>query len=116
MARKRASMREGPLAELFRATEAAQRRAEGGEGEPEQQQPQATPPPAEPETRHYEPLEETVEHVVQFEEPAPEPAALEPASDEVSQREEAAASEPPPVREPEPLRLVRVPAAPPFGG
>ena len=26
MARKRASMREGPLAELFRATEAAQRR------------------------------------------------------------------------------------------
>ena len=27
MARKRASMREGPLAELFRATEAAQRRA-----------------------------------------------------------------------------------------
>src|SRR4029077_12530418 len=34
MARKRASMREGPLAELFRATEAAQRQAEeaGGEG------------------------------------------------------------------------------------
>jgi hypothetical protein len=27
MARKRASMREGPLAELFRATEAAQRQA-----------------------------------------------------------------------------------------
>jgi cell division protein FtsZ len=34
MARKRASMREGPLAELFRATEAAQRQAEGGR-EPE---------------------------------------------------------------------------------
>ena len=31
MARKRASMREGPLAELFRATEAAQRQAEGKE-------------------------------------------------------------------------------------
>ena len=30
MARKRASMREGPLAELFRATEAAQRQAERG--------------------------------------------------------------------------------------
>ncbi len=30
MARNRASMREGPLAELFRATEAAQRRAEAG--------------------------------------------------------------------------------------
>ena len=32
MARKRASMREGPLAELFRATEAAQRRQ--GDDEP----------------------------------------------------------------------------------
>ena len=31
MARKRASMREGPLAELFRATEAAQRGNEGDE-------------------------------------------------------------------------------------
>ena len=45
MARKRASMREGPLAELFRATEAAQRQAEK-EG-------RAVP---------GEPLEETVEH------------------------------------------------------
>lgn len=45
MARKRASMREGPLAELFRATEAAQRQAEK-EGK-------AVP---------GEPLEETVEH------------------------------------------------------
>jgi cell division protein FtsZ len=34
MARKRASMREGPLAELFRATEAAQRQAERQEGPP----------------------------------------------------------------------------------
>ena len=33
MARNRASMREGPLAELFRATEAAQRQAEQGRGE-----------------------------------------------------------------------------------
>ena len=33
MARRRASMREGPLAELFRATEAAQRQSEK-EGEP----------------------------------------------------------------------------------
>jgi cell division protein FtsZ len=39
MARKRASMREGPLAELFRATEAAQRAQSG----------QATPPAADPE-------------------------------------------------------------------
>ncbi len=34
MARKRASMREGPLAELFRATEAAQRQADRQEPEP----------------------------------------------------------------------------------
>ena len=34
MARKRASMREGPLAELFRATEAAQRQ-HGDKPEPE---------------------------------------------------------------------------------
>ena len=40
MARKRASMREGPLAELFRATEAAQRQAEQAktQAEPEQSQ------------------------------------------------------------------------------
>ena len=56
MARKRASMREGPLAELFRATEAAQRQAEK-EGK-------ALP---------GEPLEETVEH------PPPNPPRLEVA-------------------------------------
>ncbi len=38
MARRRASMREGPLAELFRATEAAQKQAEKGE-------PETVPPP-----------------------------------------------------------------------
>ena len=54
MARKRASMREGPLAELFRATEAAQRQAEAQapqvdpapEPEPEPQQPEPELPPA----------------------------------------------------------------------
>jgi cell division protein FtsZ len=56
MARKRASMREGPLAELFRATEAAQRQAE-----------------KEGKTLPGEPLEETVEH------PPPEPPRLEVA-------------------------------------
>ena len=48
MARRRASMREGPLAELFRATEAAQRQAERkrkGEGPAIDDPP---PPPAEP--------------------------------------------------------------------
>src|SRR6185436_20150122 len=64
MARKRASMREGPLAELFRATEAAQRQAERGE--------EAAPP----EPAQTEPNEATVEHVPTFDdvgidEPAP---------------------------------------------
>jgi cell division protein FtsZ len=78
MARKRASMREGPLAELFRATEAAQRQTKG---RPE--------PDPEPEAEQklqasIEPLEETVEHAPPFEpivdaedelepEPAPTP-------------------------------------------
>ena len=63
MARKRASMREGPLAELFRATEAAQRQAEG---EPEQ-----TPAPAEAGAAPVtEPDERTVDHVPSWEESA----------------------------------------------
>jgi cell division protein FtsZ len=69
MARKRASMREGPLAELFRATEAAQRQQEKQEPEPE-----ATATPVEP-------LEETVEHAPPFEpvvDTQPEPAAERP--------------------------------------
>ncbi len=71
MARKRASMREGPLAELFRATEAAQR------------QEQEPAPPA------GEPHESTVEHVPSWEDeietpapprpdPVPEPAMPDP--------------------------------------
>src|SRR5438094_931871 len=65
MARRRASMREGPLAELFRATEAAQRQAEK-EGRTEEAE---APSPAEP-------PEQTVEHVpewVQEAQPAPPP-------------------------------------------
>src|SRR5438067_9772688 len=57
MARKRASMREGPLAELFKATEAAQRQVEQGEA-----------PPAE------EPHESTVEHVPSWEDEIETPA------------------------------------------
>jgi len=74
MARRRASMREGPLAELFRATEAAQRQAEGG-GEPVgQEAAPATPPVTEPEER-------TVEHVPSWEEAsrAQAPAAAIPS-------------------------------------
>ncbi len=73
MARKRASMREGPLAELFKATEAAQRQKEQAEAAA----------PAE------EPHESTVEHVPTWEDevetpapprpdPVPEPGPPEP--------------------------------------
>jgi cell division protein FtsZ len=61
MARKRASMREGPLAELFKATEAAQRQAEQGDA-----------PPAE------EPHESTVEHVPSWEDEIETPAPPRP--------------------------------------
>ncbi len=59
MARRRASMREGPLAELFRATEAAQRQKEGDpgqEGAPEAPEPDATVESASP-FDHSEPSE-----------------------------------------------------------
>ena len=86
MARKRASMREGPLAELFRATEAAQRGSEGDEpvdeplppaAEADDQQtlildaPAGAASPALP-RREEAALEETVEHVM------PARAAVEP--------------------------------------
>jgi cell division protein FtsZ len=80
MARRRASMREGPLAELFRATEAAQRQAESGEEPVAKEAAPATPPVTEPEER-------TVEHVPSWEEasrsgapapPAPAPPAPAP--------------------------------------
>ena len=87
MARRRASMREGPLAELFRATEAAQREAETGEPEP----------------KAAEPPEETVEHVPEFVREESTPAI-------------AAVPEPVPAEspsEPEPVRLEPVPEPPP---
>jgi cell division protein FtsZ len=91
MARRRASMREGPLAELFRATEAAQKQAGKAEAEPE-----ATPPP-----EAIEPQEETVEHVPEF--------ALEQEETVV-----AAVPEPEPEPAPEPVRLEPVPEPPPM--
>src|SRR5438477_11815087 len=81
MARRRASMREGPLAELFRATEAAQRQAEQRGEEPAPAQPEAEAAPAK------EPDERTVEHVPSWEEatraetpapPSPRPDPLPP--------------------------------------
>ena len=62
MARKRASMREGPLAELFKATEAAQRK---DEAQPEQ-------------GAAAEPQESTVEHVPTWEDEAEAPATPRP--------------------------------------
>ena len=63
MARRRASMREGPLAELFRATEAAQKQAEQrGEAEPQPPEDAATAAAAAPEIEALpEPDERTVE-------------------------------------------------------
>ena len=69
MARRRASMREGPLAELFKATEAAQRQAEQGEKG-------AAPDPKKP--RKGEPDERTVEHVPTWEIDRPEPPTPDP--------------------------------------
>src|SRR6476660_8382309 len=81
MARRRASMREGPLAELFRATEAAQRQAEkeGREPEPEaQQQAEAAPAETPPAPTPVEPPEKTVEHVPEWEEETPPPTPPPP--------------------------------------
>jgi cell division protein FtsZ len=80
MARKRASMREGPLAELFKATEAAQRQQEQGA------------PAAAPE----EPHESTVEHVPTWEDEVEAPAAPRPAPTPEPPRA------PEPARQPEP--------------
>ena len=127
MARRRASMREGPLAELFRATEAAQRQAEkeGREATPEPteaDQPaaapaeaQAAPPEPKQKPKPVEPPEETVEHVPEWEEaappppppPPPEPVKLPERAPE-PKREERPRPRLEPLPEPPP-RLHRVP-------
>jgi cell division protein FtsZ len=110
MARNRASMREGPLAELFRATEAAQRQAEQAEQaehpdqsaqpeqaalpEPEPQQPKETKakPRAKKEAAQQEPTpvaaeepqEKTVDHVPDFVAEAQRQAEAAPAAPPVS--------------------------------
>jgi len=82
VARKRASMREGPLAELFRATEAAQR-AEQEQAAPPEQQEERT-------VEHVPTWEESSENVVPVspppaQAPAPPPPRYEPP---VVEREE----------------------------
>ena len=133
MARKRASMREGPLAELFRATEAAQR-AQGAQepsGSPSRPEPDA-PTESAPESAAAQlPLEEeqapavsppeeaeldaTVEHVYDFEvgrreraeaaAAVPEPAARapKPTTDEPATAAEAVTEIVAPARSPEPV-------------
>jgi cell division protein FtsZ len=83
MARKRATMREGPLAELFRKTEAAQRAQDApAESEPEE---------LTQDRRAQVALEATVEHVHDFAgEAVDEPPVSTPAQEEVPS--EAAAS------------------------
>src|SRR4051794_12972285 len=115
MARRRASMREGPLAELFRATEAAQRQAEG---EPEQQRAfetaESVVPPAE-----AEPDERTVDHVPSWEETAvvraemPAPAPPSPRPDPMPQPPDPGLPEPEPDPPPPEIRVVPPVAAPP---
>jgi cell division protein FtsZ len=87
MARKRASMREGPLAELFKATEAAQRQQEREPTGPEQ-------PPAE------EPHESTVEHVPTWEDEVETP--VPPVPDPQPEPEPQPEPRPAPVPEPMP--------------
>jgi cell division protein FtsZ len=80
MARKRASMREGPLAELFRATEAAQQQAARKEepAAPEEVSAESSPAlePVEAPAEPAEPTPEPPPHehpVVRYLEPVPEP-------------------------------------------
>jgi cell division protein FtsZ len=109
MARRRASMREGPLAELFRATEAAQRQAERAERDPEPGPPDADaatvehappPPPEEsaagptaPEARVEESAERaltTSPASIPAPEPPPEPPRVRYEEPPVSRLSEAA--------------------------
>jgi len=120
MARKRASMRDGPLAELFRATEAAQRQ-QGDEKEevaagpaaadPGQQALSASPEPSKPATpvaprRSKEAaLDETVEHVHDFD----AAGALVEAEQTVVIVPEVAAVPTPAVAAPAPVAVSRAP-------
>ncbi len=109
MARKRASMREGPLADLFRATEAAQRQKAGG-AEDEPPAVDETPGP-EQETVVIVPegatpagpaLDETVEHVYDFDaDDEPELTLVTPAAPTSDAEDTVVASAPPaPATEP----------------
>jgi cell division protein FtsZ len=105
MARRRASMHEGPLAELFRATEAAQKQA-GKEpaAKVKHKQPPASEPP-----------EETVEHAPEFEQPAePETPSIAAVPEPEPEHEPPAQPVIEAAPEPEPVRLEPVPELPPM--
>ena len=105
MARRRASMREGPLAELFRATEAAQRQAEQRAAEEAGQQPPATEAAA-----PGEPEERTVEHVPSWEEAIASEAPTPPPA--LPPRPQQSAGPPPPPQ-PRPPAASPPPLTPP---
>jgi len=111
MARRRASMREGPLAELFRATEAAQKQADqSGEAEQQPAEDAATAAPEAP----AEPDERTVEHVPSWEEtgvetPIPEPPT--PSPDPQPGPPLPDPQPPAPTPDPDPLPPVELPPA-----
>jgi cell division protein FtsZ len=78
MARNRASMREGPLAELFRATEAAQRQAkeqQSAEKHEPREPVKAAPPLAETPRKEKPPAPTPIRAVAPAPAPDPEPAA-----------------------------------------
>ncbi|MGI8479409.1 MAG: cell division protein FtsZ [Gaiellaceae bacterium] len=91
MARKRASMREGPLAELFRKTEAARRPPDAPA---ENEQPQKPGGADELSPRARAALEATVEHVHDFEEPEGRTSAPRSAPPPVSPPTEETPTEP----------------------
>src|SRR5829696_6837173 len=90
MPRKRASMREGPLADLFRATEAAQRQVERG-------QPEQATEPQEQTVEHVPTWEESTENVVPIS-PEPERTRPEPKPRAESKRTRAPEPKPKPVQ------------------
>jgi cell division protein FtsZ len=87
MARNRASMREGPLAELFRATEAAQRqgRQQAEPQDAQQQLPTEEPPVSPPAERRTKPPAPTPIRAVA---PAPDPEPEPPAARAVEETPE----------------------------
>src|SRR5215212_18964 len=104
MPRKRASMREGPLADLFRATEAAQRQGDAADPGAE-----STPEPQEQTVEHVPTWEESAENVV------PITAEPQPASESARPEPKQRAKPKPKPAEPKPAQryLDPLPEPPP---